>query len=614
MPADSTYSTTPFDTSNFIIPAEWHAFSDLLGGADTGLLFLRDGIVLHANPALATQLGYEEEELAGQPLESLFLRQDGDAVQPEATDGSHIRLRNKNGTAHDFLLIANRVDTLTDAGCVIWVLQPLLSKREVDAPDSPSRLRAITEHLPDLVMVCDPDGSISYANKAYDNLVGGQGDSLTELLHEDDRPLFRSVLGESTESGRTEQLAFRIRAHGGGWRHVAGEVRNLLADEDIGGLLLNLRDVTEETQRQQDIAADKKRQLHYLTRLLQIAQNPHANFSSALKVILKSAAKALGTHRCAYWDVHDEAPRTLCMLSYDETKQNFIEEKIDQGGDSLHPLLRHVLRTEHQLVIADVDQDPRAALYCEYFHAQSIKAVIAMPVKHNDAYVGVLMLSHFEQPRSWRRDESEFAETVAGVISLILREVERVRAEAQAKHFARHDRLTGLPNRDFLLDQAADIFPKLTAKANTLAAFFIDLDGFKEVNDNLGKDVGDELLKAAAMRLRNVVRKNDIIARLGGDEFLLLALNLSDMKIADDIASQLVDTMRGAFSVGGHKVQISASVGIALYPFDGTDLDTLMRKADIALVEAKRSGRDQYQMFRPQLNDGLPPVTRSGRN
>jgi diguanylate cyclase (GGDEF)-like protein len=272
------------------------------------------------------------------------------------------------------------------------------------------------------------------------------------------------------------------------------------------------------------------------------------------------------------------------------------------------------MRSEHQFVIADVDQDPRAALYCEYFHANSIKAVIAMPVKHNDKFVGVLMLSHMGQARPWRRDESEFAESVSGVVSLILREVDRVRAEAQAKHFARHDRLTGLPNRDSLLDQAADIFPKLTAKANTLAAFFIDLDGFKEVNDNLGKDVGDELLKAAAMRLRNVVRKNDIIARLGGDEFLLLAVNLSDMKIADDIASQLVDTMRGAFSVGGHKVQISASVGIALYPFDGTDLDTLMRKADIALVEAKRSGRDQYQMFRPQLNDGLPPATRSGRN
>ncbi|KRB73588.1 diguanylate cyclase domain-containing protein [Noviherbaspirillum sp. Root189] len=620
MASDNSYNS-PFDASTFIIPEGWHAFSDLLGGVDTGLLFLRDGMIVHANSTLATQLGYTDDELAGQPLEILFQPSGTSTqpIQPSMEDGSDMYLRTKGGAQVHYQLVANRVDTFSDAGCVIWVLQPMLSSAEVDqltGNDAPNLADAssLTDHLPDLIAVCTPDANLRYSNRAFRNAVGTNVD-IAQQVHEEDRPRFVESLAQAQPDGPAVPLAFRLRGQGGPYRHVAGEVRNLQNQKDVGGLLLNLRDVTDDVQRQQGVELDKKRQLHYLNRLMRIAQHPHANFSSALKVILKSATKALGTHRCAYWDVHDDPQKTRCMLAYDELRQNYHEEQLSlPSGTSLHSLFQRVLSSDHQLVVADVDQDARVAVYCEYFHANQVKAVIAMPVRHGDAYAGVLVLSHVGEVRQWRRDESDFAEIVAGLIALILKEVDRVRAEAQAKHFARHDRLTGLPNRDFLLDQAADIFPKMTTRANTLAAFFIDLDGFKEVNDSLGKEVGDELLKASAMRLRNVVRKNDIVARLGGDEFVLLAVNLSDMRIADDIATQLVDTMRGAFSVGGHKVQISASVGIAIYPFDGTDLDTLMKKADIALVEAKRSGRDQYRMFRPQLNDGTPPVPRTGRN
>ncbi|RJF99255.1 diguanylate cyclase domain-containing protein [Noviherbaspirillum saxi] len=616
MPSDSSYNT-PFDTSTFIIPEEWHAFSDLLGGADTGLLFLREGVIVHANATLTGQLGFTEDELAGQPVETLVAHTAG-TPHTETEDGSRLLLQTKGGMPKHYLLIANRIDTLSDAGCVIWVLQPVAPTTQEEMEETAqglSDMPHLADHLPDLVAVCTPDFAVRYANRSYRELVGEQSADLGRLIHDDDRPRALEALRQSTPDGHALSVSFRLRRHDGIYRHVVGEVRNLQTQEEIGGFLLNVRDVTDDVHRQHDLESEKKRQLHYLNRLLRIAQHPHANFSSALKVILKSAVKALSTHRCAYWDVHADPEKTRCMLAYDETRQNYVEEQLNTAsGASLHPLLQRVQSSEHQLVVTDVDQDPRVAVYCEYFHANAVKALIAMPVQHGDGDSGVLVISHVGEARAWRRDESEFAEAVAGVIALILKEVERVRIEAQAKHFARHDRLTGLPNRDSLLDQAKDIFPKMTTKANTLAAFFIDLDGFKEVNDTLGKDIGDELLKASAMRLRNVVRKNDIIARLGGDEFVLLAINLSDMRIADDIATQLVDTMRGAFSVGGQKVQISASVGIALYPFDGTDLETLMKKADIALVEAKRSGRDQYRMFRPQLNDSIPPAPRSGRN
>jgi len=602
MPSHSSHPA-PFDTSTFIFPAEWHALSDLLGGADTGLLFLRDGVIIHVNAHLARQLGYEDVELIGQPVESLFPPGNGHA---EESDSEHVRLVSKTGAPIDFHFIANRVDALTDARCVIWALHAERAASRDDSPDT-VRMQAVIAQLPDLVMICAPDTTFTFKNKTFTDMAGVRGNKLVDLIHHEDRDKVRASIAQVVAAGDagTAPIAFRLRQNNGAWRYIVGHVRNLLTHPDVAGLLLSAHDATDELQQQRNIAAEKKRQLHYLNRLFRLAQRPHANLTPALKVILKSAAKALGTQHCAYWEAGENPGETRCVMAYDDTRQNFVDETPDPSlSAAFHPLLQQVLRSERPLVVADVDQDPRAALYCEYFHAVSMKSVMLVPVERAGSLEGVLVLSNVGAARQWRKDESDFASHVAGLMSLIFKEVERARADARLRQPLHQDSLTGLPNRHFLFEQTADIFPKLTAKTNTLATFFIDLDGFKGINDSLGHAMGDELLKAAAMRLKNVVRKDDILVRLGGDEFMLLARNLSNMRIADDIAAEIVDALRGTFSLQGRDLKISASVGIALYPFDGTDIETLMKKADIAMYHAKLAGRDQYQMFAPHLNDG----------
>ncbi len=603
MPADRPYPT-PFDTSTFLFPAEWHTFSDLLGGADTGLVCLREGVITHVNSHLADQLEFEDTELIGQPAEFLFpvsnTAASSEAVPP-ADSGSHIRLRTKTGRVLRFRFVSNRIDTLHDASSTIWILRPEHgAAAEAKMPD----LQAVAEQLPDLVLVCAPDSSLIFSNKSFEEMTGGRGGMLADLVHPDDRVKLLDAAGRAADGNLAVPIAFRLRHHDGAWRHFAGQARRLESGGHAEHLLLNARDVTHELQQQQELAAERKRHLHYLNRLLRLAQHPHANLDSALKVILKSAAKAIGVHRCSFWEVSEAPSATRCIAAYDNTRQNFLIEEPDALlVESLQPLLQQVIRSEQHLVVADVDQDPRAALHCEYFHAESIKAMMAIPVQRGNGLAGLLLFVVREQPRLWRKDETEFAHNVAALIGQIFRQIVHVREEAQLRHLAHHDSLTGLPNRHFLFDQATDFFPKVTAGAHTLAAFFIDLDGFKSINDAFGHAVGDELLKAAALRLKNVVRREDILVRLGGDEFMLLARNLSNMRIADDIAQQIVDTMRGAFSLQGRELHISASVGIAIYPFDGTDIDTLMKKADIAMYHAKSAGRDQYQMFAPQLSD-----------
>ncbi|MGH8808712.1 MAG: sensor domain-containing protein, partial [Noviherbaspirillum sp.] len=605
MPPDSPYPA-PFDTSTFIIPAEWHAFSDLLGGADTGLLLLREGVIVHMNTHLADQLGFEETALSGQPVESLF---------PPGTEGpdaggerANIHLLTKSGKPVQFHFIANRIDTRTDARYTIWVLQPVEAPGSETLLQAVTRLQAIVEYLPELVLVCAPDTRLTYSNKAFDEMVGPRGEDLAGLVHAEDRPKLQSALEQLAggEDATALPIAFRLRQRDGSWRLVAGHARNLLSHPEVGGLLLDASDMTEQMLQQQHLAADKKRQLHYINRLLRMAQCPHANLIPALKVLTKACTKVLGAHRCEYWEADDEPSAMRCVMAYDDIKQNFVEEVPNAAVASVfHEFVQQVLRGDHQVTVADVDQDPRVAVYCEYFHAASIKALMVVPVHREDNVHGVLILSHANRARQWRKEEAEFAAHAAALVARIFEQVEHGKVEAQLRRRVHHDSLTGLPDRHFLFDQSADIFQEVSAKSASLAAFFIDLDGFKHVNDTLGHAFGDELLKAAAMRLKNVVRKDDILVRLGGDEFVLLARNLTDMRIADDIALQIVEAMRNTFVLQGRELQISASVGIAIYPFDGTDIDTLMKKADIAMYHAKAAGRDQYQMFEPRLSEGI---------
>jgi diguanylate cyclase (GGDEF)-like protein len=301
---------------------------------------------------------------------------------------------------------------------------------------------------------------------------------------------------------------------------------------------------------------------------LHIARNPHPDLASALKVILKSSAKALGTHRCAYWETNGDPSATRCVLAYDDVVQNFVDETPDtRFAAVLHPLLRHVLSSDRALVVSDVDQDPRSALSCEYFHAMDIKAMMIVPVRHAGGVAGLLTLSHFAQPRGWDREEADFADNVAKLITLIFNEVERTRTAAQLRNLAHHEGRAGLPGRQLPPEDANQVLAKAAENAAPLAAFFIGFDGAGQA--------GDEILEAAASRLTSVVRKDDILLRLGSDEFMLLARKVEDARIADDIAQQILEAMQDPFSLHGEEQWIDARVSIARYPQDGADIETL---------------------------------------
>jgi diguanylate cyclase (GGDEF)-like protein/PAS domain S-box-containing protein len=176
-----------------------------------------------------------------------------------------------------------------------------------------------------------------------------------------------------------------------------------------------------------------------------------------------------------------------------------------------------------------------------------------------------------------------------------LKELERQLqiAKEKAEKLAAHDFLTGLPNRVLLLDRIAQALALAKRKHQMVALLSLDIDGFKKVNDSFGHGVGDQLLIAFATRLKESLRESDTVTRLGGDEFLLLAPEVESVAQAEELASQIMKRMRHPFQIGELTLEITFSLGVALYPQDGTTPETLITYSDRALYVAKAHGKNR---------------------
>jgi diguanylate cyclase (GGDEF)-like protein/PAS domain S-box-containing protein len=174
---------------------------------------------------------------------------------------------------------------------------------------------------------------------------------------------------------------------------------------------------------------------------------------------------------------------------------------------------------------------------------------------------------------------------------------QRRQFEQKLADMATHDSLTGLPNRSLLSDRMTMALALSRRNSSRLALLMLDLDKFKVINDTMGHTVGDELLKAVAERLTNVTRKSDTVARIGGDEFVLVLPQISSADVAGMLAQRILDAFQEQFVFDGHQLKITTSIGIAVYPDDGKEIEILLKNADQAMYRAKEEGRDKYRYF-----------------
>ncbi len=209
--------------------------------------------------------------------------------------------------------------------------------------------------------------------------------------------------------------------------------------------------------------------------------------------------------------------------------------------------------------------------------------------KNGEIYLAALSISVI------RDDEGEITNYV-GVFTDI---TARKQAEQRLKYLATHDSLTDLPNRDLFYDRLMRALVRAQRNRRLVAVLFLDLDGFKVVNDTFGHERGDHLLQAVGKRLSGCVRQSDTIARFGGDEFAGLIEDLPNLEGASTVAENILKSISETFVLNENEFSLTASIGISIYPIDGTTADALLQKADSAMYRAKEIGKNNYQFQTP---------------
>jgi diguanylate cyclase (GGDEF)-like protein/PAS domain S-box-containing protein len=255
--------------------------------------------------------------------------------------------------------------------------------------------------------------------------------------------------------------------------------------------------------------------------------------------------------------------------------------------------------TAQPVVASDTRVHPSWSNLRDSVQHEGIRSWWSYPIRSADGNVlGTISLFGAE-PRQASAADLQLLESTARLSAVA---IEHRQLTDQLSHQAQHDALTGLPNRLLFRDRLGQALALAKRHRQQVAVLYMDMDRFKQINDTLGHSSGDALLRQAAIRLGNCLRKSDTLARLGGDEFTVVLTELGDARHATQVASKLVEAMRIPFEVDGRELFVSVSLGISIYPQDGLDGETLMANADVAMYRAKDGGRDNFQWFAAEMN------------
>ena len=424
--------------------------------------------------------------------------------------------------------------------------------------DSESRVRAIADNIPALITYVDRDERYGFAN----NFLGALGhkDSqqiLGRTMREVCTPaLYREITEKIGAVLDGHQVRFEGSAEVAGriYHHESHYIPDRADDGSVRGFYGMSFDITERKETEEALFRERER----------------------LDVTLSSIGDSVITTdadcRVTYLNPIAEA-----MTGWDCQSAS---------GVRLDQVLRLINYKTREAAPNPLEQAIREKRIVEL-------AADTILVRRDGAEAGI------EDSAAPIRDRA--GNVIGGV--LVFHDVSEARAMVlRMQHQAYHDALTGLPNRTLLKDRLAQAISGAGRHSGKLALLFLDLDKFKQVNDTMGHARGDELLKEVARRLGACVRGSDTVSRLGGDEFVILLPEIDDIQRVAHVADKVRAAVAAPYRINGDEVPIGVSIGIGIYPDDGSDVDTLLKHADAAMYEAKAHGRNNYQFFTPAMN------------
>jgi diguanylate cyclase (GGDEF)-like protein/PAS domain S-box-containing protein len=537
-------------------------------------------------------------------------------------------------------------------------------------------LRSVVRNSSEIVAIVDPDGTLRYANLAWQRVLGydpeeeiGKMNVLDHVHPEDLQHVLEETEEALAEGGITTNGAeYRFRHKDGSWRWMESVSTYLLDDPHVGGVVVSFRDVTErkdvkETLRQSEerfrssfrdaaigmaLVATDGRWLQVNRSLCEMVGYPEVellektfqdithpdDLEKDLEQVRRLLAREIRTYQMVkryfhreghvVWVllsvslVHDEEGEPLYFVSQiqDISERKRAEQKIRDAEQRYRTLVEQIPAVTY---IDPVD-DPHTSLYTSpqieemlgYTPQEWQTEKLWPKCLHSDDRERILAADErFEAGGSepfreeyrllakdgsvvWVREEAVLVRDEAGEPlywqGVFYDLTERKVLEERLEHRALHDPLTNLPNRQLLVDRLGQALRRTRRRHKRVAVLFMDLDGFKVVNDSLGHEVGDRLLVAVSERLKRCLRPEDTLARLGGDEFVVL---VEDVEAADEavrLAERIIDELKNRFVLNGRELYARASIGIAIGEDRTKDTHDLLRDSDTAMYRAKDEG------------------------
>ena len=402
------------------------------------------------------------------------------------------------------------------------------------------------------------------------------------------------------------QEAVRARDHArsftGQWRHrrkdgSVMDVETISYPFDLDGRAGRLTLVNDITERHR---AERRLQIeHLVTRILAEART----VEEALPRVLRAIGQTGGWVYGARWQIDKAANVLRCAESWCASSSPELESfvafsrtRMQKPGASKGPI-HQVWATNAPVWIEDIASEGGTARAPQALRA-GLRSAFAFPILLGDTFYGVMEFF----ARDVLKPDSALAALGRTIGSQIGQFMARQVAEQNLRFVASHDPLTGLFNRGMFLERLQQALAQAGRFGRTLSLLFIDLDGFKLINDTLGHNAGDALLAELANRLRATLREGDVIGRMGGDEFVVLIEEYAEVTQVAEVAKKVLETAARPFLLQGHERAVTASIGISLYPDDGKDAQALLKNADTAMYLVKQQGRNGFRFFAPEMN------------
>ena len=327
------------------------------------------------------------------------------------------------------------------------------------------------------------------------------------------------------------------------------------------------------------------------------------NMDGKIEYLLKESGTCFQVERCSLFAFGQDLKNMSLRNEWCNTGiQPTVNKVWNLTQDDYLVWLQQILDNE---IISIQDMEsllPEASEFMKELAHRKVQSLVAVPVMSKGKVLGLICYESVKEVKIWRKEQINIIGILANLLADALTKVE---AEKEISYLAYYDALTGLPNR-LLFKNRLEHSIHLAGRTETLiAVMFIDLDSFKGVNDSIGHEGGDELLKEIGTRLSGCVRKHDTVARFGGDEFLVKITHISHVEDIRTVADKILRSFKKPVIVKEQEFFITASMGIAVYPQDGEEAELLLKNADLAMYISKEKGKNQYTLCSPAIKDDV---------